>query len=89
MSCSDCSGHGILDGNLPGAGNHEGPWRWCRCHHARERMEREPNLVRESNQSREKLIAAFAGRPAGKKPPTQIRKIDGSIIGQDEYRGDF
>lgn len=76
--CSRCQGHGIYGGET--SGPYAGPWKWCLCFYGRERQQREPFLVSEANQARDKLIRRFGAKPL----PAMAQQAS-----EEVYHGDF
>lgn len=80
--CNRCQGHGIY-GGLIGT-QYDGPWKWCDCAAGRERQQREPNLITETNVAREKCI-----RMDRKRSGKGLQPISALLGGIESYHGDF
>jgi hypothetical protein len=90
--CSRCHGHGILGGRL--SGEYAGPWRWCDCLAARERMDREPGSIGTANMARDKLLSLKTQKkPIDRRQKTLVsaanRIINVEPLVGEVYNGEF
>ncbi len=88
--CTRCHGHGFYGGKL--SGDYAGPWKWCDCLAAKERMDTEPGLIGTANMARDKLLALRA-RATKQAPRTLVcaanRIVNAEPLVGDGYNGDF